>query len=157
MQKIIPAANPDAYVASLDGWRQKLVVKLRKAVRGAAELEEVIKWGHLVYSANGPVLLIRAEEERVLFEFWRGQRLMEIEPRLKKGGQYEMATLDLREGMTVSSAVAQRLTIEAVALNMSIGNPTDAAKPGVRKSKSSNVEVARKSKLNGKATRKNRN
>ena len=54
--------------------------------------------GPLVYFANGPVLLIRAEEERVLFGFWRGQRLREIEPRLKPGGKYEMATLEFREG-----------------------------------------------------------
>ena len=62
------------------------------------ELEEAVKWGHLVYAANGPVLLIRAEDERVLFGFWRGQRLREIEPRLKPGGKYEMATLEIREG-----------------------------------------------------------
>ena len=71
---------------------------LRAAVAKEKALEERIKWGHLVYFANGPVLLIRAEESRVLFGFWRGQRLREIEPRLKPGGKYEMATLELREG-----------------------------------------------------------
>ena len=86
-KKVTLAANPDAYVEALDGWREKLVRVLRKAVRAAAPLEEVIKWGHLVYFETGPVLLIRAEEERVLFGFWRGQRLTEIEPRLKKGRQ----------------------------------------------------------------------
>ena len=45
------------------------------AVLSAAEFDEVIKWGHLVYFSNGPVLLIRAEANRVLFGFWRGQRL----------------------------------------------------------------------------------
>lgn len=44
------------------------------------------------------VLLIRAEDERVLFGFWRGQCLRDIEPRLKPGGKYEMATLVLLEG-----------------------------------------------------------
>jgi hypothetical protein len=44
-----------------------------------------------------PFLLIRAEERRVLFGFWRGQRLRGIEPRLKPGGKYEMATLELVE------------------------------------------------------------
>src|SRR5690606_36845288 len=38
----------------------------------AAPLDESIKWGHLVYQSNGPVLLIRAEARRVLFGFWRG-------------------------------------------------------------------------------------
>ena len=128
MRKVPPAANPDAYVAALAGWQRVCVESLRAAVRAASVLEEVVKWGHLVYLSNGPVLLIRAEEQRVLFGFWRGQRLQTIEPRLKAGGKYEMATLELREGMTISSAVARRLAKEAVALNKSIGNPTHDAK-----------------------------
>lgn len=129
MKKSASAANPDAYVAALAGWQREYVENLRAAVRGAAALEEVVKWGHLVYFSNGPVLLIRAEEQRVLFGFWRGQRLQATEPRLKAGGKYEMATLELREGMTISSAVARRLTKQAVALNKSIGNPTQITKP----------------------------
>ena len=78
------------------------VEALRAAATREKALEERIKWGHLVYFANGPVLLIRAEESRVLFGFWRGQRLREIEPRLKPGGKYEMATLELHEGDTIS-------------------------------------------------------
>ena len=128
MKKVVPAANPDAYVTALRGWRRTLVESLRTTVRKAAPLEEVIKWGHIVYLANGPVLLIRAEEERVLFGFWRGQRLAEVEPRLKPGGKYEMATLELRQGMTITPTVVRRLVREAVALNQTLGNPTDAAK-----------------------------
>lgn len=128
MKKSPPAASPDAYVAALKGWRRDLVESLRKAVRAAAPLEEVVKWGHLVYFADGPVLLIRAEDERLLFGFWRGKRLTAIEPRLKPGGKYEMATADLREGMTLAPATAKRLTKEAVALNRKLGDPTKAAK-----------------------------
>lgn len=130
----MPAASPDAYVESLDGWRLELVTSLRAAVRSVAALDEAVKWGHLVYSANGPVLLIRAEDERVLFGFWRGQRLRDVEPRLKPGGMYEMATLDLREGMTIKPATARRLAREATALNREIGDPTtDAKRKPVRK------------------------
>ena len=129
MKKVTPAANPDAYVEALDDWRGDLVRALRKTVRAAAKLEEAIKWGHLVYFDNGPVLLIRAEEERVLFGFWRGQRLLEIEPRLKKGGKYEMATLELREGEKISTATVRRLTKEAVAMNQTFGDPTQVANP----------------------------
>jgi hypothetical protein len=129
MQKMTPAANPDAYVAGLAGWQRACVESMRKTVRAAAELEEVVKWGHLVYLAGGPALLIRAEEMRVLLGFWRGQRLSDIEPRLKPGGKYEMATLELREGMTVSAAIVRRLTKQAVALNASLGNPTKDVKP----------------------------
>ncbi len=128
MRKVKPAASPDAYVAALDGWRRKRVEALRAAVRASAVLEELVKWGHLVYLANGPVLLIRAEDERVLFGFWRGQRLRTMEPGLKVGGKYEMATLELREGMTIDSATVRRLTQEAVALNEKLGDPTLAAK-----------------------------
>lgn len=127
MRKVKPAANPDAYVAALSGWQRATVQKLRTAVQGAGSLEELVKWGHLVYMSNGPALLIRAEEQRVLFGFWRGQRLQSIEQRLKPGGKYEMATLELREGMTVNSAIARRLTKEAMRLNKSLGDPRDAA------------------------------
>ncbi|MDB6095324.1 MAG: hypothetical protein JWM32_2886 [Verrucomicrobia bacterium] len=126
MKKAPPAANPGAYVAALQDWRGEVVRSLRRAVR-SAKIEEGIKWGHLVYHANGPVLLIRAEDHRVLFGFWRGQRLSEIEPRLKPGGKYEMATIELREGDTVKPAVARRLAAEAVALNRRLGDPTEIA------------------------------
>jgi len=129
MKKSMPAASPDAYVEALDGWRRDLVEALRTSVRAASALDEAIKWGHLVYLENGPVLLIRAEQDRVLFGFWRGQRLREIEPRLKGGGKYEMATLELREGMTIAPSTVRRLTREAVALNKTLGDPTHAARP----------------------------
>jgi hypothetical protein len=123
-----PAANPREYLAGLDGWRRKCVLDLRKEVLASASVDEVVKWGHLVYSKNGPVLLIRAEEARVLFGFWRGQRLRAIEPRLKPGGKYEMATVVLREGDTIATKVVCRLVTEAVALNRRLGNPTAITK-----------------------------
>lgn len=126
MKKSTPAANPDAYVAALDGWRRPCVENLRATVRASAALEEIVKWGHLVYLSNGPVLLIRAEAHRVLFGFWRGQRLRTIEARLKPGGKYEMATLELREGMSITPATVRRLAREAVALNATLGNPAQA-------------------------------
>jgi hypothetical protein len=128
MKRMRPAASPDAYVAALTGWRRKTVQILRTAVRAASPLEEVIKWGNLVYLAGGPVLLIRTEEDRVLLGFWRGQRLGTIEPRLKAGGKYEMAALELREGVAVKPATVRRLTRAAVALNQTFGDPTLAAK-----------------------------
>src|SRR5215471_10401255 len=139
MKKTVPAENPEAYVARLDGWRHTLVVTLRSEVRASAKLDEVIKWGHLVYSTVGPVLLIRAEDQRVLFGFWRGQRLRGIEPRLKPGGKYEMATLDLHEGDEIERAVVRRLVRKAVALNKSAGDPTEAAKTGVSPKKQTHL------------------
>lgn len=120
-------ATPDTYVNALRGWRRDCVETLRAAVQSAATLDEAIKWGHLVYFARGPVLLIRAEEERVLFGFWRGQRLRLIEPRLKPGGKFEMATLEITRGMTVDAFTARRLAAKAVALNKTLGDPTKTA------------------------------
>ena len=125
MKKSIPAASPDAYVDRLSGWQRVTVQELRTAVLASARLDEVIKWGHLVYLSNGPVLLIRAEEERVLFGFWRGKRLRDIEGRLKPGGKYEMATVELRQNEEVRANVVNRLVRAAVGFNKALGNPTD--------------------------------
>jgi hypothetical protein len=124
MKKAVPAANPEAYVTALAGWQRATVEQLRQAVLTCGGVDEVIKWGHLVYLSNGPALLIRAEEHRVLFGFWRGQRLVAIDRRLKPGGKYEMASIELREGDEVNTRTARRLVNRAVALNETLGNPT---------------------------------
>ena len=124
MKKSAPAANPDAYVSALSGWQRATVEKLRAAVVGCAGLDEVVKWGHLVYLSNGPALLIRAEEQRVLFGFWRGQRLREIDPRLKPGGKYQMGSIELRDGEEVVPTRARQLVKRAVQLNKTLGDPT---------------------------------
>jgi hypothetical protein len=125
MKRTIAAADPDAYVAALTGWQRVTVERLRATVRASAAVAEVIKWGHLVYLSNGPVLLIRAEEHRVLFGFWRGRRLREINPALKPGGKYEMASLELHETDEIVAAMVRRLAREAVRLNEAFGDPTD--------------------------------
>jgi hypothetical protein len=130
------AASPTAYLTGLKGRAKTVVSSLRRAVRAAAQLDEQMKWGHLVYSANGPVCLIRAEPGRVLFGFWRGQRLRHLEPRLKTGGKYEMATIELRGADALAPGMARQLVAEAVALNAQLGDPTDIAPPRAkRKSK----------------------
>ena len=128
MKKSLPASSPDTYVAGLTGWQRAAVEHLRSTVRSASAVEESVKWGHLVYSSNGPVLLVRAESDRVLFGFWRGRRLRDIEPRLKTSGGYEMATLELRDGDDITAVVARRLVKHAVALNKKWGDPRLAAK-----------------------------
>jgi hypothetical protein len=122
------AADPDAYMAGLTGWQGPCVSHLRAAVISAAPFSETIKWGHLVYLANGPAVLIRAEPARVLLGFWRGKRLREIEPRLQAGGKYEMARLVLVEGDAVNAEVVTRLAAEAWRLNQALGDPTEVAR-----------------------------
>jgi len=124
MKKMPLPVSAEAYLASMGAWQRAQVVALRAAVREAApQAAETIKWGHLVYDANGPVLLIRAEAQRVLFGFWRGQRLRDVEPRLRPGGKYEMATLELGPRTPLDRATVLELVRRAVALNARLGNP----------------------------------
>ncbi|WP_457351334.1 DUF1801 domain-containing protein [Roseateles sp. P5_D6] len=128
---IVDAADPDGYVAALGGWQQAQVVALRAAALEAAPgLEEKLKWGHLVYFSNGPVLLIRAEPERVLFGFWRGKRLLHLEPRMRGGGKFELRTLELQEDTPFDRETALGLVKAAVALNAELGNPQRASVAG---------------------------
>jgi hypothetical protein len=129
MKMILTAAkNADEYVDNFGGWQGDYARALRRAVLEAVpDLTEQLKWGHIVFTRNGPVLLIRVEPSRVLFGFWRGQRLRHIEPRLKPGGKYEMATLELREGTPLRRETVVDLAREAVELNLRVGDPTDAA------------------------------
>ena len=131
MEKLPPPVSPEAYVEGMDGWRQALVEHLRAAVLSVGGMDEVIKWGHLVYLSDGPVLLIRAEGKRVLLGYWRGQRLRDLDPRLKPGGQFEMASLSFAEGETIDVDVVARLTRAAISLNAELGDPTKAAKKTV--------------------------
>jgi hypothetical protein len=124
-----PAVSPDAYVDALSGWHAKLVRMLRAEALAAVEgLDERIKWGHLVYFSNGPAFLIRAEESRVLFGFWRGRQLRAVEPRLKPGGKFDMATLVLDASTSIPPETTRALVREAVALNRELGDPTKAAR-----------------------------
>ena len=125
MKKQLAAANPDAYVAGLGEWQRACVERLRAAVKKPGLFEEVIKWGNLVYLSNGPAIVIRAEDARVLFSFWRGRRLVSIQPLLKPGGKYEMARVVYREGDVVDVKLAERLAREAHRLNGELGDPTD--------------------------------
>ena len=130
---LTPAKTPAEYLACLNGWQAPCAQALRDTVLAAAPaLDERLKWGHLVYVLNGPVLLIRAEPQRLLFGFWRGQRLRGIEPRLKPGGKYEMATLEIREDTIIDSDTVRRLAMKAAALNRKLGDPTKDS-PQVKK------------------------
>ena len=118
-------ASPDEYVQSIGGWQRDRVDMLRTIAATVGDADETVKWGHLVYVANGPCFLIRAEDHRVLFGFWRGKRLLDIEPRMTGTGKYEMKTLDLREETPIDPAVAEKLIREAIRLNRSVGNPAE--------------------------------
>lgn len=118
------AATPAEYLACFNGWQQAYAEALHAAVTEAApEFEARLKWGHIVYFLNGPALLVRVEPSRVLFGFWRGQRLRYIEPRLRPGGKYEMATLEIKQGTVLLRETVLSLAKEAASLNKGAGDP----------------------------------
>jgi hypothetical protein len=128
------ARTPDEYMACLTDWQRAYARALRSvALTTVPQVEERLRWGHLVYFMHGPVLLIRVEPQRILFGFWRGQRLRHIEPRLQPGGKYEMATLELLRDTPLEKATVQRLVQRACVLNRSLGDPSAAAAASVGK------------------------
>ncbi|QCB56979.1 DUF1801 domain-containing protein [Sphingopyxis sp. PAMC25046] len=119
-----PAADsPDAYIAALSGWQLERCRMMRAAIMAAAPFEETIKWTNLVFMANGPCILIRAEAHRVLLGFWRGKRLRDLEPRIKASGKYELGNLVLTEASEVGGGQVSKLAAEAFRLNAELGNP----------------------------------
>lgn len=123
MKRTPPAASLDAYVAALTGWRRERVEMLRAAALAVGPDAEVIKWGHIVMMAEGPAILIRAEDDRILYGFWRGKRLLHLDARLTGTSKYEMASLELRDDTLLDPETAAALAREAVALNRILGNP----------------------------------
>ena len=117
------AETPDAYIAALSGWQLERCRMMRAAIMAAAPFEETIKWTNLVFMTNGPSILIRAEEQRVLLGFWRGKRLRDVEPRIKASGKYELGNLVLTEVTEVTAEQVARLAAEAYRLNIELGNP----------------------------------
>jgi hypothetical protein len=122
------AADPDAYVDALTGWRRERVEMLRAAVNACADFDEIIKWHNLVFVSNGPCILIRAEEARILLGFWRGKRLIHLDPRLKPSGKYELANLVITEDTPLDPLAVARLAAAAAGLNQELGDPTSIAR-----------------------------
>lgn len=119
-----PAADsPDAYIAALSGWQRERCEMMRAAILRAAPFEETIKWTNLVFTANGPCILIRAEAHRVLLGFWRGKRLRDLEPRIKASGKYELGNLVMVEATELLPETIEMLASEAFRLNAELGNP----------------------------------
>ncbi len=123
-----PAAkSPDAYIAALSGWRRERCEMMRAAIMAAAPFEQTIKCTNLVFMANGPCILIRAEAHRVLLGFWRGKRLRDIEPRIKASGKYELGNLVMTETTGIAPDAVATLAAAAFRLNAELGNPAARA------------------------------
>lgn len=117
------AESPDAYIAALSGWQLDRCTMMRAAIMAAAPFDETIKWTNLVFLANGPCILIRAEAHRVLLGFWRGKRLRELDPRIRASGKYELGNLVMSEDTEVTAEQVACLAAAAHRLNIELGNP----------------------------------
>lgn len=124
MMKGVAAANPDAYVEKLSGWQRERVEMLRAAVNAGGDFEETIKWTNLVFLLNGPCIVIRAEERRVILAMFRGKRLTQLDPRIKPSGKFELANLVITEEAKIDPAMIVEMAGAAAALNLEYGNPT---------------------------------
>ncbi len=118
------AASPDAFVEELSGWKRELVEMLRAAVNAGAAFDEAIKWGNLVFVHNGLSVLIHVEDRRVVLGFFRGKRLVAVEPRIKPSGKYELGNIVFFEGDDIEPEQVERLAREAARLNDELGDPT---------------------------------
>lgn len=124
MMKGEVAANPDAYVEVLSGWQRDYVEMLRAAIHASGAFEEGIKWTNLLFSSDGPCLVIRAEEHRVILALFRGKRLAHLDARIKPSGKFELANLIVTEPDGVEPALVTKLAREAAKLNAELGDPT---------------------------------
>lgn len=124
MMKGVAAASPDAYVEALSGWQRPLVEMLRATINSDGRFDESIKWTNLLFSLNGPCIVLRAEEKRVLLAFFRGKRLAHLDPRIKPSGKFELANLVMTEGADIDPALVVELASAAAALNIECGDPT---------------------------------
>ena len=124
MMKGLAAASPDVYVEALSGWRRECVEMLRAAVNAGGDFEETIKWTNLVFLLNGPCIVIRAEERRVILAMFRGKRLTQLDPRIKPSGKFELANLVITEEAEIDPAMIVEMACAAAALNLEYGNPT---------------------------------
>jgi hypothetical protein len=118
------AASPDAFVEELAGWKRELVAMLRAAVHAGAAFDEIIKWGNLVFVHQGLAVLIHVEDHRVVFGFFRGRRLVALEPRIKPSGKYELGNIVFFEGDAIDPAQVSALASAAARLNDELGDPT---------------------------------
>lgn len=124
MMKSSAAASPDAYVDALTGWQRDRVEMLRAAIHRSGKFDESIKWTNLLFSANGPCIVIRAEEHRVIIAMFRGKRLRHLDPRIKASGKFELANLILTEATPIMAKEIEQLAAAAWQTNQDHGDPT---------------------------------
>lgn len=124
MMKGTVAESPDAYIGALSGWQRRYVEMLHAAFHIGGDFSETIKWTNLLFVSNGPCIVVRAEEHRVIVAFFRGKRLLHLDPRIKPSGKYELANFIVTSDPGMDPALFTEWARAAAAANAEYGSPT---------------------------------
>ncbi|WDZ76937.1 DUF1801 domain-containing protein [Ensifer adhaerens] len=112
------------YIAGLSGTPAEVAKRLHAALLAAGGLTDIVKWGHPVYEAGGTVCLLKGAKDHVTFGFWRGAEMLDVDPRLEKGGgKGDMAYIRVRSVDDVDDAQVARLVARGIELNRLKGDP----------------------------------
>ncbi|OCP23451.1 MULTISPECIES: DUF1801 domain-containing protein [unclassified Ensifer] len=114
----------DDYIAGLSGAPADVAKELHGAILAAGGTRDSVKWGHPIYEAGGPVCLIKAAKDHVTLGFWRGADMLDLDPRLAKGGgKGDMAYIKVKATGEVDGVQLARLVARGIALNAEKGDP----------------------------------
>ncbi|MBP1871106.1 hypothetical protein J2Z19_000803 [Ensifer adhaerens] len=112
------------YISGLSGTPADVAKALHGAILAAGGTKDSVKWGHPIYEAGGPVCLIKAAKDYVTLGFWRGADMLDLDPRLAKGGgKGDMAFIKVKALGEVDQAQVARLVAKGIALNAEKGDP----------------------------------
>ena len=113
------AAQVDAYIADLEGWKRETVSDLRKLVHEAEPgIVEEWKWSTPVFSLGGHVCAIGAFRDHVKVNFFKGASLPDPAGLFNAGLDAKTSrAIDLREGEEIDRSAFTELVHTAVAHN----------------------------------------
>ncbi|HEV7310180.1 DUF1801 domain-containing protein [Ensifer sp.] len=112
------------YISGLSGVPAETAKRLHVALMATGGLTDLVKWGHPVYQAGGAVCLLKGAKDHVTFGFWRGTDMLDLDPRMEKGGgKGDMAFIRLRTIDDIDDAQVARLVAKGIELNRLKGDP----------------------------------
>lgn len=114
----------DDYIAKLNGWQADVAASLRRQILAVGGITETFKWSQPVFESEyGPVCLIKANKANISFGFWRGQQMVDLDPRFVPVGSFKMADIKLKGAGEIGGAEVRRLVKAGIRLNQQHGDP----------------------------------
>ena len=111
------------HIAELDGWRGKLLARLRKLILTTdPDIVEAWKWGTPVWSHQGDVVAVGAFQDHVKINFFKGASLPDPHGLFNAGLEAKATrAVDFHEGDKINEPALKELIRAAVAYNLSGG------------------------------------